>query len=98
MTCEVPEKMLTAFQVVFVRRIFLLRTRPVVEQFWPLRPHVHPECHPSSLRKTKGVWWGGTCTPFLLDLRVAAAGCPVGRLALGAPWLPGQVEWLVAGR
>lgn len=29
MTREVPEKMLTAFQVVFVTWTFLLRTRPV---------------------------------------------------------------------
>ena len=43
MTRQVPEKMRTAFRVVSVKWLFLLRTRPVASwAIWgPLRPSVH---------------------------------------------------------
>lgn len=61
--CKEPEKMLTAFQVVFVKWVFLWRARPIDSWgFWLLKPMCALDCVIQLLRRTEGIWWGDTCT------------------------------------
>lgn len=77
--CKVPEKMLAAFKVVFVKWVFLWSWVVLA-----LEAHVLSGLCPPALEKDRGhlVGWH---LHFLPDIRVAAAGSPVGGLALGAP-------------
>lgn len=56
--------MLTAFQVVFVKWIFLWRARPFNSWVvWLWRPMYALNYVIQLLRRTEGIWWDDTCTP-----------------------------------